>query len=138
MGKWPMMRCWEGHHVHLGAGALGQELGGDVLAARGVPLDGALALGCRLGGVGGKSFRSSFANLANLLPSVSDRTVPRLRMQRLIRLLPPPREQRPLGSGQVRPAQVLVALGDDSVGQMAIKAPTTYLCLYHRYVIPDS
>ena len=62
----------------------------------------------------------------------------RLRMQRLVRFLPPPREQRPLGSGQVRPAQVLVAFGDDSAGQMAINAPTTYLWLYHRYVIPDS
>jgi hypothetical protein len=30
-----------------------------------------------------------------------------------------PREQRPLGSGQVRPAQFLVALGDAAAGRVA-------------------
>ena len=47
-------------------------------------------------------------------PRVLVATIPRLRVQRLIRVLPPPREQRPLRSGQVRAAQILVTFRDDS------------------------
>ncbi len=78
-------------------------------------LDRALALAGFLRGVGGERGRQLGACVTHSgVGGMGARDMrPRLRMQRLVRLLPPAGEQRPLSGSKVRPAQVLVALSDD-------------------------